>query len=265
MSKPGLGKTTFMLARNLLLHRSTAWGKYSCTCLPTTSSLRYKHTGGHANISDPPPASSLGDPTESRSISLSSDSNDHQPSSSSSSSPPALIDPSTVKAPPHTTTYQNPPFNTHAFFNELEKTFPKQTARSLMRATRALLVDRIGKVKRDGLTYKDLDNVCCRVARSARGFCFAFFDLAAPPQQAYLFRAALSEMRTEMTTRSRAETAAIRAQSASLRREVDSLGARLKESVDGLKHECVKGFPFSLFAAHLGIIQDPNGRRQSKE
>jgi hypothetical protein len=41
----------------------------------------------------------------------------------------------------------------------LEKTFPKQTARSLMRATRALLVDRIGKVKRDGLTHKDLDNV----------------------------------------------------------------------------------------------------------
>lgn len=82
-----------------------------------------------------------------------------------------------------------------------------------MRATRALLVDRIGKVKRDGLTYKDLDN------------------------QAYLFRAALSEMRTELTTRSRAETATIRAQSAAQRREVDALGARLKESLDGLKHE----------------------------
>jgi len=82
-----------------------------------------------------------------------------------------------------------------------------------MRATRALLVDRIGKVKRDGLTYKDLDN------------------------QAYLFRAALSEMRAEMTTRTRAETAAIRAQSASLRRDVDALSARLKESLDGLKHE----------------------------
>jgi len=82
-----------------------------------------------------------------------------------------------------------------------------------MRATRALLVDRIGKVKRDGLTYKDIDN------------------------QAYLFRAALSEMRTELTTRSRAETAAIRAQSAALRREVDALSARVKESLDGLKHE----------------------------
>ncbi len=153
-----------MLARNLLLHRSTTWGKYSSTCLPTTASLRGEHTGGHTNLSDPSPssASSLGDPNESRSISLSSISNDPQPSSSSSSSsssPPALIDPSIVKASPHTSTYQNPPFNTHAFFSVLEKTFPKQTARSLMRATRALLVDRIGKVKRDGLAYKDLDNV----------------------------------------------------------------------------------------------------------
>lgn len=152
-----------MLARNLLLHRSTAWGKYSSTYLPTTSSLRGEHTGGRTNISDLPPSSatpSLGDPNDSRSISLSSNPDDHQSSPSPSlSSPPALVNPSTVKAPLHTSTYQNPPFNTHAFFSVLEKTFPKQTARSLMRATRALLVDRIGKVKRDGLTHKDLDNV----------------------------------------------------------------------------------------------------------
>jgi len=44
-------------------------------------------------------------------------------------------------------------------------------------------------------------------------------------------------MRAEMTTRTRAETAAIRAQSAALRRDVDILSARLKESLDGLKHE----------------------------
>lgn len=86
------------------------------------------------------------------------------------------------------------------------------------------------------------------------------------PQQAYLFRAALSEMRTEMTTRTRAETAAIRAQSASLRREVDALSVRLKESVEGLKHECAQGLPFCiLVSAHLGIIQYPNGCRQSKK
>lgn len=56
--------------------------------------------------------------------------------------------------------YTNPPFDTHGFFKALEKSFPTPTAQSLMRATRALLVDRIGKVRRDALTVKDLDNVC---------------------------------------------------------------------------------------------------------
>jgi hypothetical protein len=150
-----------MLARNLLRPRTAAWGKYSSsTHLPTSAFLRGEHTSDQTNISDPSPASTLGDPNESRSISLYSNSDDPQSSFPSSSSPPALIDPSsTVKAPPHTTTYQSPPFDTHAFLGVLEKTFPTPTARSLMRATRALLVDRIGKVKRDGLTYKDLDNV----------------------------------------------------------------------------------------------------------
>jgi hypothetical protein len=45
--------------------------------------------------------------------------------------------------------YTRPPFHTHQFFTALEKTFPPQTARSLMRATRALLVDRVGRIKRD--------------------------------------------------------------------------------------------------------------------
>jgi hypothetical protein len=66
--------------------------------------------------------------------------------------------PSTINSDPRPST--RPPFHTHAFFAALEKTFPIPTARSLMRATRALLVDRIGKVRREGLTTKDLDNVC---------------------------------------------------------------------------------------------------------
>lgn len=55
--------------------------------------------------------------------------------------------------------YTAPPFHTHAFFLALERSFSTPTASSLMRATRALLVDRVGRVKRDGLTVKDLDNV----------------------------------------------------------------------------------------------------------
>lgn len=58
-----------------------------------------------------------------------------------------------------TRTYSKPPFDTHHFFSELEKSFPSPVAMSLMRATRALLVDRIGRVRRDALTIKDLENV----------------------------------------------------------------------------------------------------------
>ena len=78
-----------------------------------------------------------------------------QESSSSLPSPPQ----SAHSSMPLPHSYANPPFNTHHFFAELEKTFPTPTARSLMRATRALLVDRIGRVRRTALSTKDLDNV----------------------------------------------------------------------------------------------------------
>ncbi|KIJ70165.1 hypothetical protein HYDPIDRAFT_78661 [Hydnomerulius pinastri MD-312] len=123
------------------------------------------------------------------------------------SGPPARSDP---RVP---TPYTAPPFHTHAFFVELERSFPTQTARSLMRATRALLVDRVGRVRREGLTIKDLDN------------------------QAYLFRAALSELRAELSARSRNESAAMRSAVATLRREVDRLDVKMKEDLGNLKHE----------------------------
>jgi len=144
-----------MLARNLMrLRCPRPWGKQL-----SNTYLRNEHSHSTSNITDPPSAASSADPNESRSISLFPNTNDHESFSPSPISPPALIEPSAGKAPPRTSTYQNPPFDTHAFFSVLQKTFPTPTARSLMRATRALLVDRIGKVKRDGLTYKDLDNV----------------------------------------------------------------------------------------------------------
>lgn len=123
--------------------------------------------------------------------------------------PSTLLDGHSMKSPTHT----SPPFHTHAFFTALERTFPEPTARSLMRATRALLVDRIGRVRREGLTVKDLDN------------------------QAYLFRAALSELRGEITMSTKNDSAAIRAATAALRREVDRLDVKMKEDIGNLKHE----------------------------
>ncbi|KAI0356655.1 hypothetical protein OH77DRAFT_1423608 [Trametes cingulata] len=118
--------------------------------------------------------------------------------------------PQTPVSPPY---HVNPPFNTHRFFTSLEACFPTPIARNLMRVTRALLVDRIGRVKRDALTVQDLES------------------------QAYLFRAALSELRTEISVLTRNETAAMRAATSALRREVDALDGRMKEEIAQLKHE----------------------------
>jgi len=139
------------------------------------------------------------------------------------SNPPVLANPvnvpqSSSKLPtpqntPGSQLYAHSPFNTYKFFSELEKTFATPTARGLMRASRALLLDRTGRVKREALSGKDLES------------------------QAYLFKAALSEMRTEMTMRRRNGSAGMRTATAALRREVDALDGRMKEDIDTLKHE----------------------------
>lgn len=52
-----------------------------------------------------------------------------------------------------------------------------------------------------------------------------------------MFKAALSELRTELTMLTRNETAAMRAAGAAQRREVDALDANMKEDLANLKHE----------------------------
>jgi len=84
-----------------------------------------------------------------------------------------------------------------------------------MRATRALLVDRLGKVRRDALTVKDLDN------------------------QAYLFRAALSELRAELSMDIKNESASLNSTMAALRRDVERLDVKMKEDIAHLRHESV--------------------------
>jgi len=55
--------------------------------------------------------------------------------------------------------------------------------------------------------------------------------------QAYLFRAALSELRTEITLRRRNESAAISTSLAAMRRDVDALNNKMKADIDNMKHE----------------------------
>jgi len=82
-----------------------------------------------------------------------------------------------------------------------------------MRASRALLVDRTGRVRREGLNNKDLEN------------------------QAYLFRAALSELRAEMTMMTKNDTTGALSAIGELKREVDRLDVKMKEDITTLKHE----------------------------
>lgn len=141
----------------------------STSLIPINKTHRDAHTT--PNISEP---------TEARSVSLAHarenisngseyDSGDapspsaEEPLMESQSGPPEsssqLISAGSSTSQSGVPSYPHPPFHTHQFFAALEKTFPTSTARSLMRATRALLVDRVGRVRREGLTVKDLDNV----------------------------------------------------------------------------------------------------------
>ncbi|KAG8748569.1 hypothetical protein FRC10_003703 [Ceratobasidium sp. 414] len=104
-------------------------------------------------------------------------------------------------------------FDTHRFVKILEQSFPTPIAHTLMRASRAILVVRFGRVKQEVFGVRDLDN------------------------QAYLFRAALSELRAELTMRTRSEFAALRTASTALRRDVDALNGKLKEDIATLKHD----------------------------
>ncbi|KAF5393875.1 hypothetical protein D9757_000090 [Collybiopsis confluens] len=213
----------------MIIRQLSRWTRKLHT--PSTSLIPILHRDAHTKptLSDPGSAHSVS--MAHPMISSNSSAFPEQPSSSSSSpasssSPsPDRPDPeseqssSNLPMPVHTRrdaqtpVYAPPPFDTHSFFTALERTFPEPIARNLMRATRALLVDRIGRVRRDGLTLKDLDN------------------------QAYLFRAALSELRSEITLNTKNDSATVQTATTALRREVDRLEVVMKEQTATLKHE----------------------------
>lgn len=66
---------------------------------------------------------------------------------------------------------------------------------------------------------------------------FSLLRLIPHEKQAYLFRAALAELRAEITMSTNNDSAAIRTATSALRREVDRLDIKMKEDVTTLKHE----------------------------
>ncbi|WOO76593.1 putative protein [Vanrija pseudolonga] len=106
------------------------------------------------------------------------------------------------------------PFNTHLFVNTLERAaVPAPNARVLMEGVRGLITARTQRAVDTQLSVEEMDN------------------------NAYLFKAALSELRTEMSTRARNDGLKLRAVANAIRREVDGLDQTIKESVLQMKHD----------------------------
>lgn len=58
-------------------------------------------------------------------------------------------------------------------------------------------------------------------------------------QTAYLFNAALSELRTELSVQTRNDGLALKSMAVAIRREVEQLEQKMKEDIQTLKHEYV--------------------------
>lgn len=174
------------------LYRSLSTDVASSTSLVPVLFHRETHTGPPRSINDPPTHSdhsttldvSLAHPKDPSNQTTpipppptppqnTPNTNDTSPALTASTPDPTLSSnepgpghdlSSSMQISTRVQSYAHPPFHTHNFFVVLEKSFPTPTARSLMRATRALLVDRLGRVRREGLTVKDLDNVSLHIS-----------------------------------------------------------------------------------------------------
>ncbi|KAJ9125560.1 hypothetical protein QFC22_000522 [Naganishia vaughanmartiniae] len=135
-------------------------------------------------------------------------------SSSSSSAMPLSATTSPGLAIKQTNPQPEHPFDTHAFVQHMEKSgFDAGVARVLMVATKELIVQRSRGARALLLHKEDTENA------------------------AYLFKAALSELRTELSVKARNDGIALRSTASLIRREVDSLSQKLKEDIGTLKHD----------------------------
>lgn len=75
-----------------------------------------------------------------------------------------------------------------------------------------------------------------------------------------MFRAALSELRTELSVRARNDGEALKAMSGAIRRGVDSLEQKMREDVQTLKHEWVLTACL-LRLTNFSVEMDMNNRK----
>ncbi|WVW86916.1 hypothetical protein I302_108971 [Kwoniella bestiolae CBS 10118] len=139
--------------------------------------------------------------------------------SEATSSTTGLANATSLPAPPEgstpfTSRHLQHPFDTHAFVSYLEKNeISRDSARALMEAVREMIKKRGTQTGENMVGKEDAENA------------------------AYLFNAALSELRTELSVQARNDGLALKAMAGAIRREVEGLEQKMKEDVQVLKHD----------------------------
>ncbi|TIA93390.1 hypothetical protein E3P99_00165 [Wallemia hederae] len=106
------------------------------------------------------------------------------------------------------------PFDTYKFVQTLQAhRFSRRISEIIMVATRTLLIQHALIARSSLMTREDLEN------------------------SSYLFQAALTELRVELSIRGRADASALRSMTTALTREVDGLEQKMKEDIGGLKDD----------------------------
>lgn len=135
------------------------------------------------------------------------------------------------------TTGPQHPFDTHAFVNYLESHgLDLETSQTVMEGTRSMIVERSARTRERMLAKEELEN------------------------QAYLFKAALNELRTELSVRARNDGTALRTAAGAIRREVEGLEVKIKEDVQTMKHEYVQSVMISGVLT-ISIEMEMNNRK----
>ncbi|KAK4699444.1 hypothetical protein P7C70_g6818, partial [Phenoliferia sp. Uapishka_3] len=161
-------------------------------------SFSSRETHGSAPSSSPPPSSSSPPPPP--------------------PSPPQVIVTSSPSAPPpFVAPAPSVPFSTQTFIRKIERrsggTMGRGVAQVLMEATRDLIKEEERRVGNEAWRKGDLEN------------------------EAYLFTAALSELKTSSQVKSRNDSTILRSMTAVLQRETDAVEQRLKEDVHRLRSD----------------------------
>lgn len=156
-----------------------------------------------------------------------------------SGGPPAMAEgtaESNEKPPRHLFLY---PFNTHAFIKRLQeagflaayRVEPKEGS-SANQSETALSAN-----KRHDPAEAIMESLHRSLVTRGQEVVDSHMNKTEGENQAYLFTAALAELRTELQVRARNDAAALRSMVTLLQREVDSLNQRMREDVASMKHD----------------------------